>query len=115
MARSYTIHHIDDANLCRALRKEGLSYKVIGEKMEIPLSTVWCLCNTKSDVGRPGNLAQPDRKPWVIRPLEVARKCRTMRGNGMTYQAIANKLGISASTAWKICNKGDDSNRQAAE
>ena len=115
MARSYKIHHIDDANLCRALRKEGLSYKVIGEKMEIPLSTVWHLCNTQRDMGRPGNLVHPSRQPCFARPSEVIAKCRTMRGKGMTYQDIANRLGISASAVWNICNKGDDSNRQADE
>ena len=115
MGRSYTIHHLDDANLCRALRKEGLPYKVIAEKMEIPISTVWHLCNTQRDIGRPGNLAQPSRHPCFDTPREVVTKCRTMRVKGMTYQAIANALNISASAVWNICNKGDGSNRQKNE
>lgn len=104
MARSYTIHHLDDANLCRALRVEGLSYKLIAEKMEIPVSTVWNLCNARTDDGRPGNYTNPHRQPYFDQPVEIAEKCRAMRGAGMTYWAIADALNVSHSTAWRMCN-----------
>lgn len=112
MTRHYTLHHVDDANLCRALRAEGLSYKLIGEKMEIAPSTVWNICNVSTDQGRPGSSDPVYRKPYVVRTLEVAMECRRLRAEGMTYRAIGQHLGISAGAVWKICNVSNDANRK---
>lgn len=104
MARNYTIHHIDDANLCRALRKEGLTYAVIAEKMEMPPSTVWEICNTSGDMGRPG-IDADYRKAYAFHSDEVAAKCKELRKTGMTFRAIAQQVGVSPGSAWKLCNR----------
>lgn len=49
LQKSGTNHHLtthtnDDVELCRALNDNGLTYRTIAKKMEIPLGTVqeWC-------------------------------------------------------------------------
>lgn len=105
MARKYTLHSLEDAQLCRALRAERLTYKEIAEKMEIHVSTVWHICNVSSDSRRPGapEVRRPVRDYAGIRPLEDALKCQELRRLGLTYQAIATLMSMSTSTVWRIC------------
>lgn len=102
--RRYTLHHVDDARLCRELRKEGLTYTAIAEKMDIPPSTVWHICNVTGDARRPGT-DDDHRKDYVFHSDEVAAKCKELRKQGMTFLGIALELGISPGTTWKLCNR----------
>jgi len=106
MARNYTIHSLEDAQLCRALRDERLTYKVIAEKMEMPVSTVWHICNTTTDQGRPGapERRKPVREYTSMRPIEDALLCQELRRKGLTYQVIADRMGMAISSVWRICN-----------
>lgn len=61
MAKHYVNHSLQDANLCRELRLAGLSYQTIADKMDIPRSSVWGICNGTGDQGRDGveDVVQP--------------------------------------------------------
>lgn len=106
MPRNYTLHSLEDAQLCRALRDERLTYKQIAEKMEIHVSTVWHICNVSSDARRPGapEVRKPRRDYAGTRPLEDALLCQELRKQGWTYQAIATRMNMSTSTVWRICS-----------
>lgn len=79
----------EDKAMCQALRAEGMSYKVIAEKMEVSVGTAWRFCN---EMAMPKSTSHD---AWLSREL---------RKSGMKYEEIAEKMELSASTIWKMCN-----------
>lgn len=82
---------MDDKKLCIALRKSGLSYKEIANKMDMACTTVWGICNPHAEC-----------KSWSTR--EEAELVRALRDEGLIYKVIAEKMEISITTAWKMCS-----------
>lgn len=94
------------------LRKQGLTYQAIADQLNLSLSTAYRYANV---VVLPSDIERVKRQEYKQKERE-ARKQRNkiilaqrkereemsfqLRGEGMTFQEIGEKLGISTSTAY---------------
>jgi len=76
------------------LRKQGLTYKEISEKLGIGETSVWQILRKHGLIGIGRNKYQ-----------EIEPKVVELRKQGYTYRQIAEELGISKDRIWKILRK----------
>lgn len=74
------------------LRKQGLTYKEISEKLGIGETSVWQILRKHGLTG-------------INKYQEIEPKVVKLRKQGYTYRQIAEELGISKDRVWKILRK----------
>jgi len=81
----------------KSLRDAGLPYKTIATRLNISISSAYRAANhaaaAKIIKATPGN------------KISTEQKAIALRAKGMTYTAIADKLGLATGTVWRMCNR----------